>query len=206
MPESFIVQQPSAQAEKLIVLFHGVGGNSNDMVPLGQLLANELPDAFVVSVGSPNLSDLGAGREWFSVRGITEENRVERVEAAMPAFMAAVRHWQEAAGVGIEATTLVGFSQGAIMALESTRGRETPAGRIISIAGRFAVLPEQAPAGTRFGFLHGRNDMVISYQHAEAAAERLTSLGADVNLDIISDLGHGINAALASALYRQLKS
>lgn len=175
------------------------------MVPLGQLLANELPDAFVVSVGSPNLSDLGAGREWFSVRGITEENRVARVESAMPAFMAAVRHWQEVSGVGVEATVLIGFSQGAIMALESTRGRETPAGRIISIAGRFAALPEQAPTGTRFGFLHGRNDMVIPYPHAEAAAERLTSLGADVTLDIISDLGHGINAAMASALYRQLK-
>lgn len=46
--------------------------------------------------------------------------RIARVEAAMPGSMAAVRHWQGMANVGVEGLTLVGFSQGAIMALEAT--------------------------------------------------------------------------------------
>jgi len=204
MPEAFTIQQPS-QAGRLILLFHGVGSEARDLVPLGQLLAAECPDACVVSVNSPNASGLGAGYEWFSVQGITEENRVERVEAAMPAFLATVRHWQAVCEVGAEATVLVGFSQGAIMALESTRGRVAPARRIISIAGRFAALPEQAPSGASFGFLHGRDDMVIPCRHAELAAERLAALGMEVRLDIIAGLGHGINAALAAALCRQLR-
>lgn len=204
MSESLIVQQPS-QAARLILLFHGVGADAHDMAPLGQLLANACPDAFVVCVASPDPCDMGAGWQWFSVSGVTEHNRVARVEAAMPAFLATVRHWQQRSEVGSAATVLVGFSQGAIMALESTRGRAVPAGQVISLAGRFALLPEAAPVGVRFGFLHGQNDQVIPHQHAQTAAQRLRALGVEVTLELFADTGHGINAVMLEALLRQLR-
>jgi phospholipase/carboxylesterase len=50
----------------------------------------------------------------------------------MPSFQSTVKQWQELAGVGADKTILVGFSQGSIMALESTQLQPTLAGRVIA--------------------------------------------------------------------------
>ena len=92
-------------------------------------MAEAFPAAFIVSVAAPWPCDFGGGRQWFSVQGIAEENRPERIDAAMPAFVETVARWQKEAGVGLDAVALIGFSQGGIMALESTRDRPAVAGR-----------------------------------------------------------------------------
>ncbi|HSV78739.1 MAG TPA: hypothetical protein VLK85_05975 [Ramlibacter sp.] len=56
-----------------------------------------------------------------------------------------MRAWQRESGIGANATALIGFSQGAIMALESTQQPEPVAARVIAIAGRFAQPPRVAP-------------------------------------------------------------
>ena len=91
------------------------------------------------------------------------------------------------------------------MALESSRARDALAGRVVSIAGRFAALPEQATAGTTLHLLHGKNDSVIPYAHTVAAAERLVALGADVTADVIPFVGHEINDEIATLLVERLK-
>ena len=45
-----IVVQAPASPGRLIALFHGVGSDAPDLVPLGQWLARALPQAAVVSV------------------------------------------------------------------------------------------------------------------------------------------------------------
>lgn len=205
MSESLIIQQPSSHAQQLVLLFHGVGGTPDDMLPLGQRLAREFPQAFVVSVRAPQWCDFGAGFQWFSVREITDENRVERVAEAMPSFVHQVRLWQHASGASTQATALIGFSQGAIMALESTQFQEELAGRVVGIAGRFAQLPSIAPPATTLHLFHGKQDDVVHYAHAVQAAERLVRLGADVTADVIPFVGHEINAEIQDLLVERLK-
>jgi phospholipase/carboxylesterase len=197
--DSIILQQP-ATAKQLMVLHHGVGGNAHYMVPVGEQLAAQFPDAFIVCVYAPNAFDTGAPREgravggqWFSVQGITEENRAARVAAAMPAFLQDLQHWQQRSGVAADATALVGFSQGAIMSLEAAQAANPIAGRIVALSGRYAVLPEHAPIKTTLHFVHGKSDPVIAYGFCVTAAERLVRLGGDVTADVIPFLGHEIN-------------
>ena len=203
MPGTVCIQQPSAMADQLILLFHGVGASAHDMAPLGQHLARALPGAFVVSVDGPQQSDMGAGRQWFSVRGITEEGRSARVAAAMPGFEATVRHWQGVSQVDPGATVLVGFSQGAIMALESTRLADVLARRIVAISGRFAEPPGSVATGVVVHLIHGEQDPVIPCSHSVNSAQRLQELGANVTLDLIPTLGHGVDGrALARIIER----
>ena len=205
MSESIIVARPGGQAQQLMLLFHGVGSTALDLVPLGRVLAAEFPDAFIVSVAAPAPSGAGGGREWFPVLGISEENRPERVEAAMPAFLATVSHWQEAAGVGTDAVALIGFSQGGIMALESTRDQPAVAGRVVSIAGRFARLPTEPNPGTTLHMFHGKLDPVIPYGFTVEAAQHLVNIGADVTADVIPHVGHQINDDIAELLIERLR-
>ncbi|MCM2252250.1 MAG: esterase [Ramlibacter sp.] len=193
---SIVVARPAAPA-MLVLLFHGVGASAADLVPLARLLAAARPRAMVVSVEAPFPSGFGSGRQWFSVQGVTEANRPERIAQAMPAFIAAVSDWQKEAGADPGATTLVGFSQGAIMSLESTQVEAAPARRVVSIAGRFATPVRRAAPGVRFHLIHGDQDGVVPAAHSSQAAVQLRELGAQVTIDLLPGLGHGIDARAA---------
>ncbi len=206
-PQDLILQQPSPKAAQLILLFHGVGSNAQSLAALGQAYAQAFPQAMVVAVDAPQASELApGGRQWFSVTGVTEENRVERVDAVLPAFEFAVRHWQERAGVDTAGTALVGFSQGAIMALASALRPEPVAARVIAIAGRFARLPE-APLheGSTLHLLHGKADAVMPYSHAIDGAMRLKALGTDFTADVLPFIGHELHPDLVELAVEKLQ-
>lgn len=206
MPQPLLVQRPVGAPEQLILLFHGVGSTPLSMVPLGQRLAAEFPQAAIFSVASPEACDSGSGYQWFSVRGISEESRAQRVAEAMPGFARSIRDLQQATGATPAQTALIGFSQGAIMALESTQSEAQLAGRVVAIAGRFAAQPTRVPEETTLHFFHGKSDPVIPYSHTVTAAEHLVRLGADLTADVIPFLGHGIDRATEDLLVDRLKS
>jgi phospholipase/carboxylesterase len=206
MQDAVIVQRPSSPRSgpaELVLLFHGVGSDAENLRPLGEALARTLNHAWIVSVGSPDASELG-GRQWFSVQGVTEANRPARVAATMPRFVETIARWQREAGVDAAATTLIGFSQGAIMALESTQLQHPPADRVVAIAGRFAQTPRVAPAHARLHMMHGEQDRVMPVALAVAAAGRLQELGAQVTLDRFAGLGHGIDGVVVRRLIERL--
>ena len=191
---ALIIQQPDASPQQLILLFHGMGSNPRAMRPLGERLAVEFPNALVVAPQAPTPSGNPNGFEWFGIEGITEENRVNRVALAMPAFEACVAHWQRVAGLAAPATALVGFSQGAIMALESAKRSPPGAGRIVAIGGRFAALPVEMLFDTTVHFLHGKEDAVIPYSNTVLAAHHLRDLGCDITAEVLPFIGHDIHA------------
>jgi phospholipase/carboxylesterase len=197
-----VLHRPSAPARQLVLLFHGVGANPEGFAALAPALARE--DCWVVAVRSPFASDMGTGWQWFSVRGVTEANRVDRIAEAMPHFVQTVQRWQAQTGLTVSQTVLAGFSQGAIMSLESTQMDAPLAGRVIAMSGRFALPPQVAPAGLVWRFIHGEQDPVIPASFSAEAVRRLQALGADARVDLLPGLGHSIDqralALLAGAL------
>ena len=162
---------------------------------IGSWFAPLFPDALVVSVGGAERAVIRRGVQ--SVCGAWvvswKDNRQARVNAIMPTFIETVRYWQKQSGVGANATALIGFSQGAIMALESIKAEPGLASRVIAFNGRYASLPETASTATTIHLIHGGEDPVIDLAHAVAAQEALISAGGDVTLDIVEDLGHAID-------------
>ena len=117
-------------------------------------------------------------------------SRIDRVEA-----------WQGRTGVGPEGTTLIGFSQGAIMSLESTQGAAPHiASRVAAIAGRFAQAPRRAPADVAVHLLHGEQDRVMPIDMSVQAHRELEALGATSTLDRFPGLGHGVDERVVEAI------
>ena len=196
MHEGSIVVAHPAAATQLVLLFHGVGSSAENLAPIGEAIAQARPKAVVVSVDAPHPSSLGSGKEWFSVVGVTEQNRPQRIAAVMTLFLKTVRHWQQRSGVGRQGTVLVGFSQGAIMSLEATQAiatGEAIASVVISLAGRFAQPVRQVPPSMRFHLIHGEQDNVVATHWSIEAAQALKGSGATVTLDLLPRLGHGID-------------
>jgi phospholipase/carboxylesterase len=198
MDSAIVVQKPIGTIQQLVLFFHGVGSNAQDLVPVAQQFAQVHKHAMVVSINGAQPSDFGSGRQWFSVAGVTEANRAARVAMVMPSFQSTVQQWQKLAGVSSGNTILVGFSQGSIMALESTQLQPPLAGRVIAFSGRFALEPKVAPIGMVINLIHGSADAVIDADHSLAAARQLMALGAKVTVDIVPGMTHGIDARMVS--------
>lgn len=200
LPESMPVKQ-------LFILLHGVGARPSDLVPLASKLKDAFPSAaFLLPEGTYPFDGGGNGRQWFSIRGVTEENRISRVAEAMPGMHALVKHAQDRFKILQSDTALIGFSQGAIMALEFSVVHDGGVGRVLAFSGRFAQLPEKAPELTTLHLLHGENDPVIPVFHAEVAFARLMDLNGDATLDLAASVGHEINAALADRAIHRLQT
>ena len=203
---ALIIHSPNGPAAQLFLLFHGFGANKEDLEPLGERIADEFPQALVVSIDAPATSDFGYGRQWFSLAEISEDNRPARVVEALPAFLDRIREWQRFANLGPAATALVGFSQGGIMALEASLADGTITGRVVALSSRLAKLPDEAPETTTYHFFHGKADQVIPYGHTVSAAEHLISLGGDVTADVLPFIGHEINDEVLELMFNRLKT
>lgn len=197
-----VVQTPSLPATQLFLLFHTAGDNPVAMGQIGRWFAEAFPRARVISIGGPEQSGEGAGRQWFASHGDTAQ-QADSLAAALPDAIATVRHWQRQSGIRAEATALVGFGQGSTLVLESAAAQRDLAGRIVAFSGRYLTLPQRADRRTTIHLIHGDNDATIPLTHAVDAQERLTAMGGDVTLDIVDDLPHAIDdRAMKLALER----
>jgi phospholipase/carboxylesterase len=194
-------------AQQLFILLHGVGASSADLVPLANKFRITFPNAvFLLPDGFHPFDGGGNGRQWFSIRGVTEENRVARVDEAMAHLLNMVSQAQDRFGVSQAGTALIGFSQGAIMALEFSKAHDGKVGRVLAFSGRFAKLPDNAPALTTLHLLHGENDPVIPVAHAHAGFAKLKELNGDVTLDVAPSAGHEIHPELAGQAIHRLQT
>ena len=193
--------------EQLLLLLHGVGADGRSMAPLAQALRAEFPQAAIVAPDAPHPFEAGgAGRQWFSVRGIDEANRVPRAATALVPLATWVRATQQRLGVGPAATALVGFSQGAILALDLAAAEDGLAGRVLAFAGRYAQLPAVAPQHTTLHLFHGGADAVIPVAHARAALEHLAALHGDATIDIAEGVGHELHPVLLRCALQRLRT
>lgn len=193
--------------EQLFVLLHGVGGQGAGLAALAQVLRRQFARAAILAPDAPAAFDGdggGHGRQWFSVQGITEDNRPARVAQALQTFVPWLKATQARLGLGAQATALVGFSQGAILALEAVVAEDGLAGRVAAFSGRLAQLPARAPQLTTLHWFHGSEDPVIPVQHARGALEHLARLQSDATLDIAQGLGHEMHPALFDRLLHRL--
>ena len=192
---------------QLFILLHGVGGTPDDMEPLAKAVRAAFPSAAVlVPQGFEPYDGGGDGRQWFSVRGVTEENRPERVARALPPLENYVREAQARFGLLQSDTALAGFSQGAIMALELVQAHDGIAGRVIVFSGRYAQMPKLAPQFTTLHLLHGVADPIMNVELIQAAQARLTELHGDSTIDIATQVGHALHPALIERAIVRLKT
>lgn len=127
------------------------------------------------------------------------------VGRAIAALVAFVREAQRHFGMTPVATALVGFAQGATLALETAQCQPELVGRVVAIAGRYATLPEVPPQPV-IHLVHGKDDRVMPARHSVEAATRLVALGGDVTADVVPGVGHEPHPELVERALEHLQS
>lgn len=185
---------PEHPANHLFVFLHASGGDARSMIPAAFKFQGRFPSAaLVVPTGFASYESDRASQQWFSTRGLNDDNRMARVSAILPRIEALVRREQTNYRVPGERTVLIGYSQGGTVALETVKSVPGLAGAVVAYSARFARLPKLGShIGARIHLVHGGYDSVVSRVHAERAARVLAGLHVPVTLDVIEDLGHGL--------------
>ena len=149
---------------------------------------------------SPNASErsgFGSGYQWFSVAGVTENNRPERIRLARAAFDLELTGIIDGQGFSdkLDRVVLVGFSQGTIMALDAIASGRWPVAAVVGFSGRLASPEPLAPSPhSRVLLIHGDADQVIPSSETTKAATLLRQKGMSVEATIELGLAHTISA------------
>lgn len=197
---------PGTEVRQLFVLLHGVGGEPEDLEPLGLALRVAFPGAAVLIPAGFQPCGAGQGNQWFSGIDAGPSEGGQSLPEALPALVDYVRAAQQRLRLHGKDTAIAGFSQGAVMALEAVHAHEGLAGRVLAFAGRYARLPTRAPRTTTIHLLHGADDPVMPVHEARLAQNRLAQLRADATIDVASRVGHELHPALIQRAIVRLKT
>ena len=169
-----------------LLLLHGTGGDENDLVPLGRMLA---PQAALLS---PRGRVLEAGMPRFFRRlseGVFDEDDLTRRTHELADFVEEARARHD-----MSAPIAVGFSNGANIAAAMLLLRpQVLAGAVLLRAmSPFAAPPEAALTGKPVLIVSGSLDPIVPEANADRLAATLRQAGADVDHRRLPT-GHGLS-------------
>jgi phospholipase/carboxylesterase len=181
----------------LVVFLHGYGADGNDLIGLGREWGRALPHAAFVSPHAPEPCGMAPmGRQWFSLT-FREAGELERgIKYAAPALNAFLDAELKRHNLGSRSLALVGFSQGAMLALGVGLTRKPGPAAIVGYSGAlanaeaFPLDPSSAPA---ILLVHGDMDEVIPVDAMYIAREQLAQAGLAVEWHVAEGIGHGID-------------
>ena len=194
-----VAPQSGGAAKQLVVLLHGVGADGADLIGLAPALARFLPHAAFVAPNGPDPCDMAPfGYQWFSIQDMQASTRLNGVRQAAPALDAFIDAELARLGLGENRLVLIGFSQGAMMALHVGLRRAKALAGIVSHSG--ILVGERLLAGELRSrppvlLTHGALDEVLPVQALPVAEGTLRAAGVRVEAHVMPDLGHGIDEA-----------
>lgn len=190
-------------AERRLVLLHGWGADADDLLDLGVALLDQagLEGAVsLVALRAPLPHPAGVGRQWYDLQ-LPEWPELPQARQALRGRLQAL-----AETVPLRRTALLGFSQGAAMALDVATAADQGAGSgPLALAGLIACSgyphPDWTPARTCTPILltHGEQDPVVPFAACAELARRLEAVGGSVQR-LAFPGGHGIDPDLIPAL------
>ena len=194
--------QSGGAARQLVVFLHGYGADGNDLIEIGRAWQPLLPHCAFVSPNAPEpCAGAPVGRQWFALTFRDPSERWIGVNKAGPILERFLDAELARRRLPPSALTLVGFSQGTMMALHVGLRRQTPPRAIVGYSG-LLVEPPQAQA-EKFAaeiksrppvlLIHGDRDELIPVQALFHAADGLATLGLSVAWHVSGGIGHGID-------------
>lgn len=161
-----------------LLLLHGTGGDENDLLPLGRMIA---PGAALLA---PRGRVLEHGMPRYFRRlaeGVFDLEDLERRTAELGDFVEAAR-----GQYGLDAVVAVGFSNGANIAgsLLLTRAGTLAGAILIRPMVPFEPARAAGPGAIPVLLLPGRADPIVPAAHATRLAELLRAGGAEVTIAI----------------------
>lgn len=181
---------PLDRARAVMIMIHGRGGSATDIISLADHLS--VP-------GFVFLAPQASGHTWYPHPFVAPLERNEPFLSSALATIERLLADLAEAGVAAERTILLGFSQGACLALEYAARHARRYGGLVGLSGGL-IGPDGTPrdypgslAGTPVFLGCSDIDTHIPIGRVHESAEVLRALGGDVDVRIYPGMGHTID-------------
>ena len=156
----------SQNSSHRIILLHGWGADTDDLLPVGKsIIHNSCFDFELISLAAPSFRPNDMGRQWYSLFP-PDWNEAEIAVAKLLDTLNAF----DKTKISLKKTVLLGFSQGGAMAIDA--GLSLDLGLVISCSGYFH--PKWDPIKNNPVLLsHGLQDDVVPVKASREILKRL---------------------------------
>ncbi len=192
----------SGPARQLVVFLHGYGADGNDLIELGRVWQQLLPQAAFVSPHAPEpCGQAPVGRQWFALTFRDPNERWVGANKAAPLLERFLDAELARHQLPPSALALVGFSQGTMMALHVGLRRAVPPAAIVGYSGLLVLPPDGNPETLAADvksrppvlLVHGDQDELIPVQALFQGSQALAAMGVPVEWHLSAGVGHGID-------------
>lgn len=204
-----------AQPQNLVVFLHGYNGDLNDHQYAVDWLRKYLDEAILITPQAPEICDKNPHKkQWFGVlkydsgglrtspeTSIADifavyEQATTEIEAQAEAINQFMTMQQKKYDIDEAHTFLVGFSQGAMLAVYAALIRAQKIGGVFMLSGLVAGrerLATHIQAQPPFYLFHGEQDMKVQYKTLAESASWLNAHGIYTQIKTYPHLTHHIN-------------
>ena len=182
--------EPLERAKAVMIMLHGRGASAEDILSLA---------AEVNQPGFTYLAPQAAGNSWYPNSFLAPIASNEPGLSSGLAVIASILAQLAEAGVGSERTMLLGFSQGACLALEFVARNAQRYGGVAGLSGGLigpVDTPRDYPGsfeGTPIFLGCSDRDFHIPKERVELSAEVLRGMGGNVTARLYPRMGHTVN-------------
>lgn len=185
-----IAGEPISRAQAAMLMVHGRGASADDILSL----ANEFDQP-----GFAYLAPQAAGNTWYPNRFLVSLAENEPWLSSALAFVGQVLAEIDNAGIPTERVMLLGFSQGACLALEFAARNAKRFGGLVGLSGAL-IGPDDTPRDYK-GSLGGTPvflgcsdvDFHVPRERVQESADVLKRLGGEVTARLYPNMGHTVN-------------
>ena len=195
----YLDPQKGETPRQLVVFLHGWGADGNDLIGFAPNWSARMPTTRFVAPHAPQPCEANPfGRQWFSLADMDPQIMAASAAAAAPGIEEFLDQELARLGLSDDRLAIVGFSQGAMMALYVALRRPRPCAAVVGYSGALvgvAELDRAIQARPPVLLVHGDADPIVPAGLMPEAADALARHGVAVTSHVVPDLGHGIDAS-----------
>lgn len=186
-------------AKQVVVFLHGYGADGADLLSLSDPLTPHMPATAFYAPDAPEpCKATPFGRQWFAIPrfdGSTESQSRAGMDASAADLNGFIDQILAAEALPADRLILLGFSQGAMMALHVAPRRDLPLAGVVAVSGKLIdpmALRAQAKVKPEVMLIHGDVDDVVPFGEMHLAGQALQDAGFAAYAHVMRGTGHGI--------------
>lgn len=187
--------QTNQAPRQLVIVLHGLGASGSEIIILASAgLARQLPEAVFLAPDAPFAYN--SGRQWFGFDSDDHSHLLGQMDIARPVLDRFIDQSLERYGLDDSKLGLLGFSQGAMMALHNSLRRSRPCAAVVGYSGALIggdYLAEQIVSRPPVLLVHGEQDEVIPAQALPLSEQYLRKCEVEVTTLSRPQVGHLID-------------
>jgi len=190
------IKSKTQTLSSIVLLLHGYGADGENLISLAAELSKAFPDTHFFSPnGILPFENAPFGYQWFGLNDRSEQSMLKGLNNAAPYINQFIDYQLQKFNLSDENLALIGFSQGAMLALHTALRRTKKIGAVISFAGMLVapqLLQTELKSKPPVSLIHGALDDVIPLPAMQMALAALEYAHIPVETIIEPMLGHSI--------------